>query len=123
MRVGSFNCHGLHLGNSAFDRIRHAVVYNLLQNCDFLCLQETFLPKQDLGKLNSLNDNFHGAGESTTDLSLGIVRGRIAGGVAILWHKKLDAVINVIRLEVDWCIAVQIKMNNKEFSILNVYTI
>ena len=53
---------------------------------------------------------------------MGIVRGRIAGGVAIIWHKKLDTMINVIRLEADWCIAVQIRMNNKEFIILNVYT-
>ena len=68
------------------------LVDNLLQKCDIPCLQETFLPKQDLGKLNSLNDNFHGAGESSTDPSLVIVRGRIAGGVAIPWHKKLDAV-------------------------------
>lgn len=53
---------------------------------------------------------------------MGIVRGRIAGGVAIMWHKKLDTIIKVIRLEADWCIAVQIRMNNKDFVILNVYT-
>ncbi len=58
------------------------VVDKLMQNCDILCLQETFLSKQDLGKLNSFNDNFHGAGTSTTDLTMGIVRGRISGGVA-----------------------------------------
>ena len=85
MQVGSYNCRGLRLGNSEGDRSRRIVVDNLLQHCDILCLQETFLPKQDLGKLNCFNDNFHGAGESTTDLSLGIVRGRIAAGVAILW--------------------------------------
>ena len=89
-----------------------------------------FSTKAGFGKVELFsqhNDNFHRAGESTTELSLGIVRGRIAGGVAILWHKKLDSVINVIRLEVDrcivdWCIAVRIQINNKEFSILNVYT-
>lgn len=98
------------------------VVDNLLQSCDIVCLQETFLPKQDLGKLNSFNDSFHRAGESMTDLTMGVVRGRIAGGVAILWHKKLDSVMNVIRFELDWCIAVQLKINNKELIILNVYT-
>ena len=98
------------------------VVDNRLQNCDVLCLQELYLSKLDLGKLNSFCDGSHGAGESTTDLSMGIVKERIAGGVAILWHKKLDSVISVIRLEVDWCIAVQITINNKEFTILNVYT-
>lgn len=97
------------------------VVDNLLQKCDILCLQETFLPKQDLGKLNSFNDSFHGSGESTVDLTMGIVRGRISGGVAILWHKKLDSVINVIRTGVDWCIVVQLKFKNRELTILNVY--
>ena len=94
---------------------------NLLQSVDILCLQETFLAKQDLGLLNSFNDNFHGAGESTTDLTMGIVRGRIPGGVAILWHKEMDSVIKVIRLQVEWCIAVQFKTNYKEFTVLNVY--
>lgn len=104
------------------DRARREEVDNLLQNCDILCLQETFLSKQDLGGLNSLHVNFHGAGESTTDLSQGIVRGRIPGGVAILWHKKFDPVISVVRLETNWCIGVQIRMNNREFIILNMYT-
>ena len=121
MRVVSYNVRGLRVGPTAADKARRLVVNNLLKDCEILCLQETFLPKQDLDKLNSFNDNFHGAGESTTDLSRGIVRGRIAGGVAILWHKKLDAVINVIRLDVDWCIAVKVKCDDREFVILNVY--
>lgn len=108
MRVASYNCRGLRVGSSAGDRARRIVVDSLMQSCDILCLQEAFLPKQDLEKLNSFKDNFYAAGESTTDLSMGIMRGRIAGGVAILWHKKLDSVIKVIRLEVDWCIAVQL---------------
>ena len=122
MRVGFYNCRGLRLGNTAGDVIRHSQVDTMLQCCDIVCLQETFLPKQDLGQLNCFNANFHGAGESTTDLTLGIVRGRIPGGVAILWHKKLDSVINVIRLDRDWCIAVECRINNKVFTILNVYT-
>ena len=79
-------------------------------------------PPHDLGGLNSMNDNFHGAGESTTDLSQHILRGRIPGGVAILWHKKFDSMINIVRLDADWCIGVQLKMNNREFVILNMYT-
>ncbi len=42
--------------------------------------------------------------------------------MAILCHKKLDSVIIVIRSEVDWYIAVQLKINNKEFIVLNGYT-
>ena len=81
-------------------------------------LNRTFLKK----RLNYFTDNFHGAVESTTDLSMGIGRGRIAGGGAIICHKELDTMVCVIRLEADRCIAVQIRMNNKEFIILNVHT-
>lgn len=56
-----------------------------------------FFSKARFGK-NSLSDNFHGAGESTTDFGMEIVRGRIPGCVAILWKKKLDSLINMVRL-------------------------
>jgi len=57
-------------------------VNKLLVTCDIQCVQETFFffTKQDLEEINSLLENFHGAGESTTDLSNGIVHGRIPGG-------------------------------------------
>lgn len=38
--------------------------------------------------------------ESKTDLSKATVRGRIPGGVAVVWDKKLDAMIKPIRLDV-----------------------
>ena len=41
-------------------------------NTDIPCIPET-LPKQDLDKLNSVHDDFYAAGESKTDLSLGII--------------------------------------------------
>lgn len=77
-------------------------------------LARALLSKQDLDKLNSFNDNFHRAGTSTTVLTMVVVRGQIAGGVATLWHKRLDSVINLIKFEVDWCFALWIKCNNKE---------
>ena len=122
MRVVSYNARGLRLGQTAADKARRLVVDKLLEETDILCIQETFISKQDLDKLNSVNSNFHGAGESTTDLSLGLVQGRIPGGVAILWHKKYDPLISVIRLGVDWCIAIKVACNNKVFIIINVYT-
>lgn len=122
MRIVSYNCRGLRPGQNAADGAQRFVIDELLGNTDILCIQETFLPKQDLGRLNSLNDDFHGVGESTTDLSMGIVRGRISGGVAIMWHKRYDPNISVIRLNVDWCIAIKVLCGNTVFIILNVYT-
>lgn len=62
------------------------------------------LLKQDLEGLNFLHKDLYGVGESTTDLSDGIVYGRIPGGVAILWHKKYDQLVKVVRLNFDWAI-------------------
>lgn len=69
-----------------------------------------------------MHNDFHGAGESTTDLNTRILRGRIPGGVAIFWQKKLDLLVTVIRLDVDWCIGIKVVHNKNVFIILNVYT-
>ena len=122
IRVISYNSRGLRLGHDAADKARRFVIDNLLENTDILCVQETFLAKQDLDKLNTLHKDYYGVGEATTDMSSRILRGRIPGGVAILWNKKLDPLISVIRLEVDWGIAIRIEHNGKTFVILNVYT-
>jgi len=122
LRVVSYNSRGLRLGRNVGDKAQRIVIDKLLENTDILCIQETFLSKQDLGKLNSVHEDFHGVGESTTDLSMRILRDRIPGGVAILWHKKYDPLVSVIRLEVDWCVAIKVEHNNEVFVILNVYT-
>lgn len=86
------------------------------------CETSSCLSKQELGRAELYNDRFYGAGQSTVDLSAGIVEGQIAGGVAILWHKKLESVTSVIRTGVDRSKAVHLRLKNKEFVILNVYT-
>ena len=121
LRVVSYNARGLRVGHSEADKSRRVVVDELLLNCDVLCLQETFLARQDLEGLSSVHDDFHGAGESTTDLSTKIVRGRIPGGVAILWNKKYDSLVNVVRMDVDWAIGIEFNCSDKRFIILNVY--
>ena len=66
--VVSYNARGLRVGHSETDKSRRVVVDKLLERCDILCVQETFLAKQDLEGLNSIHTNSHGVGESTTDL-------------------------------------------------------
>lgn len=104
LHVLSYNCQGLHLSQSADARLAASLLTTCWQT---LCLQR---------------DVIHGAGESTTDYSSGIIRGRIPGWVAIMWSKRLDLCIDVLRLDVHWCIGVQFSHNGREFIILNVYT-
>ena len=40
----------------------------------------------------------------------------------MLWDKKLDTVIKLIRLDVDWCIGIQYTHKCNNLVILNVYT-
>ena len=72
--------------------------------------------------LSTLHKDFHGAGESTTDLSTKIVQGRIPGGVAVFWNKKYDPFVNVFRLNVYWAIGLEINCNKNNFTLINIYT-
>lgn len=121
INIVSYNARGLRVGHSDADKSRRFVVDKLLESCDVLCVQETFLPKQDLEDLNSVHKDFYGAGESTTDLSTKIVKCKIPGGDAVLLHKKFDQV-NVVRLDVDWAIGIEFSGGGKRFIILNIYT-
>lgn len=122
MRVVSYNVRGLRVGHTATDISRRYVVDTLLNECDILCLQETWLAKQDLDKLDTIHKNFHGAREYTSDLSTKLINGRIAGGVAILWNRKYDPMVKVIRLECDRATGINIHFYGKKISFLSVYT-
>lgn len=51
---------GLCVGHRDADKSRCFVVDKLLESCDVLCVQETFLPKHDLERLNSIHKDFYG---------------------------------------------------------------
>lgn len=77
MRVVSYNSRGLQLGQDAGARAQRTVIDKLFENADVVLLQGTFLAVQDLDELNTVNNDFHGAGESTTDLNTRILHGRM----------------------------------------------
>ena len=90
MRVVSYNSRGLRVGHTAADKARRLVVDTLLEDCDVLCIQESWLAKQDLDKLIKLHwflkfdegyiidsattDRFfiRGMNENSFDLSFGV---------------------------------------------------
>lgn len=85
MCVVSYNARVLRFGHRETDEWRRLVVDKLMDKCDVLCVQETFLAKQDLELLNCMRSDFRGAGESTSDLSANLLRETIPGGVATMW--------------------------------------
>ena len=72
MRIVSYNCRGLPL-----DLSLRPTLENLLDDNDndFVCLQETWLTKQDIGRLNALHNKFHGTGSATVDTGDGPIHG------------------------------------------------
>ena len=116
MKVITYNCQGVNLKQ----RPTLSALLNDKDN-DIICLQETWLTKQDLGRLNTLHSDFHGIGKSTTDIGDGLIHGHPPGGVAILWRTSLSAQIDVISLDCDWICGVTVKSQSASFVILCIY--
>lgn len=86
----SYNVRGLRAEQSEGDRVCRVIVDKILRACDILCVKETFFAMKDFERLNCIHEDFYGAEESTTDLNTKHVKGRIPGGVAVLWHKTYE---------------------------------
>ena len=57
-----------------------------------MCLQETWLTKQQEGELKVMRKDINAIANSPNDDSLHITGGRKKEGVAILWNNKFDQV-------------------------------
>ena len=113
LNIVSFNCR----------EYRMCDINNLIDETspDILCLQETWLAKQELSNLSCTNTSYHGSGTYKIDYCNGIQSGRNSGGVAFLWKKYFDNAIEVIDFNVDWLYGICIVNNEKKVYILNVY--
>ena len=58
---------------------------------DIIFLQETWLAKQNLDFLNSINNQHYSCGISSFSYETKLHSGRPYGGTAILWNKQLQA--------------------------------
>ena len=90
LRIASFNCEG-------YNELKQAFIKKLLNNVDILLLQEFWLIPTTLNKLSNLSDQFQCHAISAVD-DTEILHGRPYGGVAILWHKRLRANVELIQL-------------------------
>ncbi|CAG9114776.1 unnamed protein product [Plutella xylostella] len=65
-------------------------------NADVIALQETWLWPHDIAYLGTLDHNFAYTGKSAMDTSVGVIKGRPYGGVALLWRKDAFQSVSVI---------------------------
>lgn len=87
-KVISFNCKNV---MRSLECIRR-----LCKEADIIALQETWLLPHDLPYLGTIDNNFAFTGTSAVDTSMGVLRGRPYGGVAILWRKNAFPCVTVV---------------------------
>ena len=111
LKVVSFNCRGL---NSLQKEIK-----TLCKTFDIILLQETWLAKQNLDFLNSINNQHYSYGISSFSYETKMHSGKPYRGTAILWNKQLQASTfsnhdnTIIGLAINLCIS--------SISFINVY--
>ena len=116
IRIDSYNCRGLRS-----DPNLDPCLMELTKGVGIICLQETWLAKQELGRLNSLSDSYHGIGAACVDYEAGLARGRNHGGVAILWHKGLGNHVEKIDIDANWAVGILLRFGSRVLLLLNVY--
>ena len=121
MKIVSYNCRGFPKTPAKLNL--KPTVNSILndESVDIICMQETFLSKQDLGCLNSIHNNYQGIGTATRDTRDGILKSHPPGGVAILYRTKQAKCITPLYFNLDWVIGISINSNNNKHIILCVY--
>ena len=114
-KITSLNCNGFKSLSSALHKLTDA--------CDILFLQELWLLKQECSILNSIHPEFYGMGVSPCDARSGVIRGRLYGGVGVIWRKSIDDYISVLDLPYDWICGIKITAEDKIVYFFNVYLV
>lgn len=108
----SYNCNSV--------RNNEEIVKILLNDCDILFLQELMLLKSDVPFLDSLSNEYDNVACVNDRESMGIVEGRPARGVAILWKKSLSTTISPLIID-DSLIGIIVTSGNNKVLMLNCY--
>ena len=112
LKVITYNCQGLK--NSLQD------VSKLCQYYEYIFLQKTTW-LLILIMLSSINKNFEGFGISAIDDSLGIVKGRPYGGMAILVRKRYRGMIEFQQYKDPRILGITVKYKSELYFLLSVY--
>ena len=113
MKISSYNCRSVKLNTHC--------VRDLCSTSDMICLQETWLPVQDLNYLSTIDTNFSFYGTSPVDLSQKVLEGRPYGGVAFLYRKELHTSISRIDTQDERLICIDINVSSMCLRIINCY--
>ena len=102
IKIISFNCKGFKYRNFPY-------LKELSNNCDIMLIQESWLHKFEIDKINKFLPNFMFHATFSMDDTDITRMGRPYGGCLILWRKKLNIKIKSIETISDRICAVEVK--------------
>ena len=108
----SFNCNGF--------RSAEKEIFDMLDSCDIMCLQELMICKQDCPVLQSFHNYFYGHATSPVDDTCGILQGRPYGGVGVMWRKSLNVSVSVINDLPNWMCGIRVQNANNIYYLFNL---
>ena len=108
MKISSFNCKNL--------QTSHDELHSLREENDVVCLQETWLAKNEWFLLSNTNNSFMGNGISSIDDEAKINMGKPFGEVGIMWRKHLNTCCTFKTYDCDRIIGLEI--NGSSISVL-----
>lgn len=109
----SFNCKSVMRSEECIRR--------LCREADIIALQETWLLPHDIPTLGNIDPDFGFTGKSAVDTSVGVLRGRPYGGVAILWKKSIFTDVSVIQCNSVRVTAIKINLGGRNVLVFSVY--
>lgn len=96
-------------------------VRRLCSSADIIALQETWLLPGELSYLAEVHSDFGSTGTSAVDTTVGILKGRPFGGVALLWRKALSPCVSVIPCVNPRIAAIRVTTSDRPVLVFSVY--
>jgi exonuclease III len=96
-------------------------IREICKSADIIALQETWLLPHDVNYIGSIDDNFEYTSKSAVDTSIGILRGRPFGGVALMYRKGVFTSVRVIECKSVRVAAISGSIGDRLLLIFSVY--
>ena len=115
LSICSYNCCSL---SKNIDIVRQLAG----ETCDVIFLQETLVTEERLGDLNYIDENYNVVGSASvySDKAVESNSGRSEGGLACLWRKNSQFIVDKIVTTKDY-IVLSLKVGSLTLALVNVY--
>ncbi|KAL0811545.1 hypothetical protein ABMA28_009931 [Loxostege sticticalis] len=113
-KIISYNCKNI---KRSVDCVR-----SLCKYADVVALQEHWLLPQDLSFLAEIDQDFGYTGKSGMDPAAGLIRGRLYGGVALLWRKCAFQKVSIVSCKNERIVAIKATTSDlRDMVFMSVY--